>query len=271
MASLTPFVATPVNPGEPLTAQAWNQITAALAALSQYLREAETVTLAVKVEGDGAALDPATARVVAVSADGQQVVEAARPIGTRTEHHLAGLEDGKYKLHAEAPGFEPAEKDVTVPAASAVPLKLTPRKRFPALFGLPLRQALDALGALAVPGYRIFDTLGREVPAGNPGADLLDAPVLVQLPAAGEPVTAGAVAHLVVAAVIRVEPTVQVPSLAGLTLEEAKKALEALGLTLGKVETRRRRTTSGGPGGGPGGSVIPPIDTGLGGDVATNL
>jgi beta-lactam-binding protein with PASTA domain len=46
---------------------------------------------------------------------------------------------------------------------------------------------------------------------------------------------------LAVAAPVRVEPTVEVPSLTGLSQEEAKKALEALGLKLGKVEERRRR------------------------------
>jgi beta-lactam-binding protein with PASTA domain len=34
----------------------------------------------------------------------------------------------------------------------------------------------------------------------------------------------------------KIETTVEVPSLAGLTLAEAKKALEALGLVMGKVK-----------------------------------
>jgi hypothetical protein len=259
-------MAVEVHAGEPVTAEAWNDVVFALQEVNRHLRESELLTLAVRVQGDG--LEPARARVVAVSADGTQVIEATRPIAARTEHQLSGLHPGKYTLHAEAPGFEPATAEVTLPtlpATAPAGLTLAPRKTFPDLFGLTLRQALDALGKLGVTGHRIFDTLGREVPAGNPGG-LLDSPVLLQLPAAGEPFTPGAVARLAVAAAVQTEAAVFVPSLAGLTLDEAKKALAAVGLSLGKVETRRGRPSGGtGTGGTPGTGGTGTGGTGTGG------
>jgi beta-lactam-binding protein with PASTA domain len=43
--------------------------------------------------------------------------------------------------------------------------------------------------------------------------------------------------QLVISAALQVEPAIEVPSLAGLTLPEAQKALEGIGLVLGKVTT----------------------------------
>jgi len=51
-------------------------------------------------------------------------------------------------------------------------------------------------------------------------------------------VAADSGAQLVVAAALKVEPSVEVPSLTGLTLDEARKVLDDLGLVLGKVTTR---------------------------------
>jgi beta-lactam-binding protein with PASTA domain len=44
--------------------------------------------------------------------------------------------------------------------------------------------------------------------------------------------------QLVVSAPLQVQPSVEVPSLAGLTLSEAQKALEAIGLVMGRVVTK---------------------------------
>jgi beta-lactam-binding protein with PASTA domain len=46
-------------------------------------------------------------------------------------------------------------------------------------------------------------------------------------------------AQLVVAASLRIEPSVEMPSLTGLTLDEVRTVLEDLGLVLGDVSTRR--------------------------------
>jgi beta-lactam-binding protein with PASTA domain len=54
-------------------------------------------------------------------------------------------------------------------------------------------------------------------------------------------VPAGSGAVFVIAVPIQVEAAVEVPSLAGLTQQEAQKALEAIGLVLGKVNTLQKQ------------------------------
>jgi beta-lactam-binding protein with PASTA domain len=44
----------------------------------------------------------------------------------------------------------------------------------------------------------------------------------------------------VIAAALQVQPTIEVPSFAGLTLNEAQKALEGIGLVMGKVVTKQK-------------------------------
>src|SRR3954453_14029319 len=104
----------------------------------------------------------------------------------------------------------------------------------PQVFGLTLREALTQLAGLKIAVSRIVDVTGRDVPPANPGPEYNDAPVVVQFPAPGEAVPPDGSAQFAVAASLKIEPSIEVPSLAGLTLPEAQKALEALGLVLGK-------------------------------------
>jgi hypothetical protein len=236
--ALEEFIAKTVTPGEPLTAQAWNEIVAAVAALNHHILSTEASSIRVQIANAG--LAPGQTRVTAVPQDGAQAFEAVRPIPPGTEHVFAGLRPGVYTVRAEAPGFDAATATVTVPAAEPVSLTLVPRGGLmPALFGRPLSQALSDLKSLGIAVSRVLDIAGREVAPANPGAEYADAPVLVQIPAPGQPVPPESSAQLAVAAALQVEPSIEVPSLTGLSLEEAKKALEAAGLVLGKVENRQ--------------------------------
>jgi hypothetical protein len=235
--ALPPFIAKQVNPGEPLTAQAWNDIVGALAAVNGYLLTSEASSVSVQVANAG--LDLQSVRVTAAAQDGPQVFEAVQPIPPGTAHTFASLRPGVYAVRAEAPGFAPATANVTVPAAAPVALTLVPQGALmPALFGKRLGESLQQLQGLGIQVSRVLDIAGREVAPANPGATYIDSPVLVQVPAPGEPVPPTASAQLAVAAALQVEASVEVPPLTGLTLAEAKKALEAVGLVLGKVETR---------------------------------
>jgi hypothetical protein len=240
---LPTFTATEVQPGQPLTAQAWNEIVQALAALNAHLQAAEETSLRVQIANPG--IDLSRVRVTAVSADGLQAfsgVRAADAAGGQEQFVFSGLRPGEFTVRAEAPAFDTVSQAVTVPAAQPVPLALVPRgAAMPALFGAALGDALQLLSQLGIAVGRIVDAQGREVAPANPGADALGVPVLMQLPVPGEPVPVGVPVQLAIAAPLRVEATVEVPSLAGLSLEEAKKALEAIGLKLGKTESRQRR------------------------------
>jgi beta-lactam-binding protein with PASTA domain len=109
----------------------------------------------------------------------------------------------------------------------------------PDLFGTPLQGALNALSTRSLDVDVIIDALGKEVSRTQVPAEYQNAPVLMQLPDAGtviDPATTRL--RLVVAAAVREEPIVTLPSLVGLTQAEAARALDAVGLRLGKVTFR---------------------------------
>ena len=236
---LKPFIKKTVRPGEPLTAQAWNDVLDGIEGVQQYL-QATMHTVRVRITNTG--LDPEVVRVTATRAGGAPV-EAVRPIPPGKDHILTWLEPGAWTVTAEAPGFQAATAPVTVSdsAETTVELALQAVGAFmPDCFGLSLSQAQAALATAGVPLVRLVDFTGRELPPQNPG-DGADAPVFVQWPAAGLPVPPGTGAALVIAVPVQVEAAVEVPSLAGLTQQEAQKALESIGLVLGKVSTLQKQ------------------------------
>lgn len=235
---LKAFVAKSVSPGEPVTAQAWNDIVSALDGAYKFLQSA-THVVTVKLTTPG--LDPAAARVVATRTSGPPV-EAVPPVSGGTDHILAGLEAGAYTVVAVAPGYAAASAPLTIADGGQTTLELAPAALgpfMPDLFGQRLQDALAALATASIPIVRLLDFNGQDLATNDPGPDNLDIPVLVQAPPAGTPMISGSSATLVVAVPVRIEPTVEVPSLAGLTQAEAQKALEGIGLILGRVENRQ--------------------------------
>ena len=239
---LTPFIKKTVTPGEPLTAQAWNDIVEGVDGAYKFLQASMHI---VRVTITNLGLDPESVRVTASRTTGAPV-EAVRPIGPGTTHVLSRLEPGAWTITAEAPGFATATQAITITGDApdpAVSMALTPVGKFmPDFFGAALSGALQQLrGAGITNGIRLFDFNGRELPPTNPGSDSLDAPVLVQYPAVGTSLAPTAPLWLVIAVPVPVEPAVEVPSLAGLTQQEAQKALEAIGLALGKVNMLQKQ------------------------------
>lgn len=257
-----PFTKTNVQAGDPLTAQAWNDVVDAVAAIYQHIETSGAANVKVQVSGPNLVLS--TVRVTATRSDGV-VMEAVRPV-TDTLHSFPGLPAGSYTIRAEAPGFEPATVNLAV--SSTTPpatqnIALTRRGNFmPLLFGLRLSDALAQLGTLTIAVNNILDATGQSVPVANPGQTAGAAMVLSQFPAPGVPVAAGEFAQLLISASLTVQPTVSMPSLVGLTLAEATRALEAAGLRVGTTSTRGRggRTTGGGGAGGGTGGASPIID-----------
>jgi hypothetical protein len=233
---LEPFAAKPVNPGEPVTAQAWNEIVKGLANVFAFIEATAGTSLRVVIGNTDAIL--AETRVTAVAANGD-VTDAARPVGAGNEFTLRGLAPGAYTIRAESPGFSPAESSVTLPLAQPVTLSMEKAAPFmPDVFGQELLSALSALKTRSIVVSRVVDITGREVAPANPGAEFGSTIVLAQLPETGQPVPSTTAAQLVVSASLQIEATVEMPSLAGLSLAEARQVLEGLGLVLGKVTTR---------------------------------
>ena len=233
-----PFISKTVSPGEPLTAQAWNSIVTALAQVHLHLESTEATALRVQVSAAGA--DLSRVRVTAVRANGVGY-DATPPLAPSTQHVFSGLRGGAYQLRVQAAGFQVATASVNVPDAAVQNVALTPAGAFmPAVFGLELSQALSTLSGAQIAVGRVLDVTGSDVPPANPGSQYASSLVLMQLPPAGTAVPTGQSIQLVVAAVLEAEASVEIPSLTGLSLPEAQKALESLGLVLGRVVTKQR-------------------------------
>jgi PEGA domain-containing protein len=230
---LEPFIAKTVNPGEPLTAQAWNDLVTAIDDVHEFLR-ATTNTVQVRITNTD--LDPLDVRVTASRADAPPV-EAVRPVGDSPFHTLSELEVGTYTIRAEAPGFQTATTTVNIGDGGdqTVPLTLgVAQAIMPNLFGVPLQEAVATLQTLGATVSRCLDFNGNDVPPLAPPPQAANAPVLVQQPAPGTPLTEPA--QLVVAIAPVIESAIVMPSLAGLTEAEARRAIEAAGLQVGRVK-----------------------------------
>jgi len=83
--------------------------------------------------------------------------------------------------------------------------------------------------------------VGRELAPAKPDSEYASQPILMQLPDPGVAVPPEGKVQLVVSIALQVEDSIEVPPLTGLTQSEARKALEALGLKLGKVEIRQAK------------------------------
>jgi hypothetical protein len=225
---------TTVSPGEPVTAEGWNAIVGGVTALTQYLNATEASGVHVVIKNAGVT----NARVTATRDDGV-TYEAVAPVPPGTDFIIAGLRPGAYVVRVEAPGFTTETASITAPLATPVEISLQANGAFmPELFGSTLRAALQELSSRKIAVGRILDVVGRDVAPANPGSDYNDQPVLAHFPSAGTAVPPEGQVQLLVSTSLQVQQSVEVPSLAGLTLSEAQKALEALGLVLGKVVTK---------------------------------
>lgn len=234
---LKPFLKKTVEPGEPLTAQAWNDVLDAVDGAYQFLQSAMHT---VRVTITNPDLDPEQVRVTASQAAGAPV-EAVRPIPPGKDHLLSRLEPGAWTVTAEAHGYSPATAPVTVGDAGETPVQIALQQVgafMPDFFGATLAAARTALAQAGIPLVRVLDFNGRELPPSATDND--DQPVLVQWPPPDVALPPSGGARLVIAVPVQIEPAVAVPSLTSLTQQEAQKALEAVGLTLGKVSFVQR-------------------------------
>lgn len=237
MALEKPPLAT-VEPGRPITAQGWNEIVNALSALYDAVLAFGSGTLAVSVQADGNVVDGV--EVVAEPLGEGQPIEALPLFGTRTTYLVTGVTDGAWRVHVTAPGFTSQVVDVTVPVTAPVTVNLVRAGvAVPDLFGQPLTGALAAMRAAGLEADLLIDAMGDEISRSQVPAEYQNQPILAQLPPAGTVVDAAVVRlRLVVAAAVRSDPVVTVPSLIGLTQLEASRALEKIGLRLGKITVR---------------------------------
>lgn len=237
MALQTPPLAN-VEPGRPITAQAWNDNVNALLALYEAVKAFGSGTVSVSVQVDGQVVRDA--QVVAEPVSGGLPVRGLPLYGSRDQYLITGVSDGAWRVHVAAPGFVSQVVDVTVPLADPLTVNLARAGVVvPDLFGTGYATALAALTALGLQTEIALDTTGEEISRSQIPAEFQNQPILAQLPSASTVVDPAVTRlRLVVATADRTEPIVTVPSLIGLTQAEAARALEKIGLRLGKITVR---------------------------------
>lgn len=227
------------SPGQPLTAQAWNAVLAAVGALYDAFATFGTATVEVQLTGPSGPVTNAV--VVAVPTSGAPV-EAVSPRAGNTAYVLTRLLDGNWTVHVSAPGFAPLQAPLTIPTSAPLQLNLTANtKVMPDLIGTTATNALSKLAADGIQVEALFDTIGEEVSRTTLPANRANARVLFQFPVPGTAVTAAtAKVRLVLAAIPDTDTTVRMPNLIGMSYEEAAQVLTDLGLRVGRVNTNTR-------------------------------
>src|SRR6266545_4887029 len=220
-----------VSAGQPVTAQGWNAILAAVGALYDGVNALGTEEVTVNVTANGQPVPNAV--VVAVPTSGPPVM-AIPPHGTETGYRLTELVVGSYTVFVGAPGHAAiAPIPIAVPR-DALPVALTPTTTpMPAVIGMTAPAALTALANAGMVVELVLDVFGETVAHGSLPVSRQGSKVLVQQPTPGAPVDTATRVRLVLSAVPEAQETVQVPPILGLTFEEARRLLNDAGLEVG--------------------------------------
>lgn len=235
---LNEFAAKEVNPGEPITSEAWNELVSGIKALNEFVLANQRTALNVQITNVDIVLD--TVRVTASRDDGW-LAEAVAPVSGDSVFVFASLPPGTYVIMADAPGFKASNANVSIPSDETVKFSLEQNGAFmPNLIGVELATALAILEDSSITVGRLLDVFGRELAPAKPTSEYANQPIVMQLPDPGDAVPPEGKVQLIVSAALQVDSSVEIPPLTGLTLTEARKALEAIGLKLGKVETRQK-------------------------------
>ena len=199
-----------VNPGDPLTAQAWNEIVTALGEV--YAELTLRRALAVQITNDE--VDTSTARVLATSAE-YPPIEAIRPVDPDGAHTLVGLHPGEWTIAVTAPGFALTTPEVVNIEAQTDPtpldVTLDPTDPLmPSVFGENLADAMQMLDDASVFVERVYDVTGQGFFPTQAVNDFPNAVVLFHDPPAGTVMDSGMRAGLVVGASVPGAPSLNV-------------------------------------------------------------
>jgi len=225
------FTKTNVKPGEPVTAQAWNDIVNGLFDVQSILATGSG-TVRAAVTGDQRDID--AARVVATDANGVRY-EAVQQLAPGDPFVFPKLTAGAYTITVSAPSCTSGTGTVTVAndgtaTPDPVPIALAfAGKRMPSVLGAKWS---DAAASLAAVNPRVLDASGKGIPLTGFDTAYNDAPVLMQWPDPGEIVPAGQDPYVIVATIIKPTVLVPTPNFVGMTVGEAQAAATAAGLLI---------------------------------------
>lgn len=230
-----------VNPGDPITSEQWNNVTAAVKTLyDAYNKPAGSLDVTVK-DRDGAVLTEATVSVLPSGTTQGPPRAAVFVGGSINRYRLDQLLPGTYDVVAQSDGFNTTTTPVTMAgdgSSQTVTVQMTATEALvsvPVLFGRALNEAITLIGSDLQIG-RIIDSHGQEIPPGAIPDDAQQGLVLNQAPAPGTKAPKNSALFLHISAKAEFTERVKVPDIRGLTIDQARIALQGTQLVLGETK-----------------------------------
>lgn len=240
---ITPPPLLEAAPGNPITAEAWNNLRQAVLTLYEAFNQSPgTLTAQLKSKASGAIVSDATVTLVPTGEPAGRLPRVALYLGASVQaFQVLGLAAGSYDLVVEAPGHAVETRAViigTEAPTQALAVELTPAIDtvvVPNLFGAAVNVAMRVLAEGGLQTLRVIDSYGTDFAPSSIPVEAANSPVLNQVPEPGTVVPRNSPVQLHISA--KVAQQVKVPNLAGLTLTEAKQQLAAAGLAVGETKT----------------------------------
>lgn len=229
------------TPGDPITSEGWNNMIQSIKTLYEtHNQTASQLTITLLDDDDNKVIKNAT--ITIVSEKGVTLI--ASFAGADIQKYLVtDIAAGNYKLFAEASDYSNENRELVVPE-SGEPVKIniemtktTNEKVVPNYFGLKLSAADSLIKRAGFLLNRVIDSHGKDLTQEDIAEIGATVKVLNQVPEAGLVHEVGGAVALLVSAKAAFEQRVKVPDLQGLSLNEARTAIEGIGLVLGETNT----------------------------------
>jgi hypothetical protein len=240
--SLTSPPLVKVNPGDPITSQQWNNIIDAITTLYTALNKVTgSLDVTVKDRVTGNSLGGAVVSVIPAGSTAGPPRAAVFVGDGINRYRLDQLPPGTYNVIAQADGYHDETVPVTMAddgSSQSPSVQMTATDTLvtvPALLGRALNDAIAALGT-DLQLIRLIDSHGNDIPPGAIPDVNQAALVLNQAPVAGTLVPKNSGVFLDISAKAEFIERVKVPDIRGLTLDQARAALQASQLVLGPTK-----------------------------------
>jgi hypothetical protein len=229
------------TPGDPILSQQWNNIIDAIKLIIDALdKNLGALDVTVKDRANGNPIPGAVVSIVPGDAS-QGPARPAEFIGGSLKLYRASqLPAGPYTVTVEAAGYNTETRNVTMDNAGtsqALVVDMTATQALvtvPSLLGRVVNDAIAIIGS-DLQLTRVIDSHGNDIPPGALTDDATKALILNQSPLPNASVAKNSPLFLHISAKAEFTARVKVPDIRGLTIDQARAALEGSQLVLGEV------------------------------------
>jgi PASTA domain len=229
------------TPGDPITSEAWNNLIISIKTLYEKQNQSTSqLTISVTDDKDNQVIKNAQ---ITLTSEKMSPIIAGYAGADIKRYIVTDISKGNYKLVVEAENYAVETREIVIPEGNESVdtriemTKIVQQKTMANYFGLSLVAADTAIKEAGFLLNRIIDSHGKELTQADIKDAGADIKVINQVPEAGLLHKAGGPVALLVSAKTAVEKRVTVPDLKGLSLNEARNALEDMGLVLGETNT----------------------------------